>query len=349
MKDWKKALIPSSVSIREVIRTIDTSLAQVAFVVDENQRLLGMVTDRDVRRGILKGVSLDESVGHIMNTNPTLASVNDDAESILEMFRHTRFRHIPIIDEKGCLINVEFLDELVQSPYANNIVVLMAGGTGKRLQPLTDKTPKPLLNVGENPLLETILLSFIKFGFHRFYLSVNYLGKMIEDYFGDGSRWDVKIDYLREEKEMGTAGALSTLPEKSTDPIIVMNGDLLTNVDFRHLLDFHSCHRAQATMCVRKYDLNVPYGVVRIERARIMEIDEKPLQSLFINAGIYILEPELLNLIPKNTFFNMTELFERLVELNYSTVAFPIREYWMDIGHYEDFQRANGDYDKIFG
>ena len=229
-------MISSSASVREAIQTIDSSLAQVAFIVAENQLLLGMVTDRDVRRGILNGVSLDESVVHIMNTTPTVASVNDDAESIFDMFKHTNFRHIPILDQKGCLVNVEFSNELVQSPYADNIVVLMAGGKGSRLSPLTDLTPKPLLKVGNKPILETTLANFIKFGFQRFYFSVNYRAEMIENYFGDGSSWKVKIKYLREKEQMGTAGPLSLLSEKTTDPIIVMNGDLLTNINLKHLL-----------------------------------------------------------------------------------------------------------------
>lgn len=341
-------MISSSASVREAIQTIDSSLAQVAFIVAENQLLLGMVTDRDVRRGILNGVSLDESVVHIMNTTPTVASVNDDAESIFDMFKHTNFRHIPILDQKGCLVNVEFSNELVQSPYADNIVVLMAGGKGSRLSPLTDLTPKPLLKVGNKPILETTLANFIKFGFQRFYFSVNYRAEMIENYFGDGSSWKVKIKYLREKEPMGTAGPLSLLSEKTADPIIVMNGDLLTNINLKHLLEFHLQHHVQATMCVQKYEMKVPYGVVQMEDGRIVNVDEKPSKSVFVNAGIYILEPEILKLIPENSFFDMTELFKRLIELNYSTAAFPIREYWLDVGLKEDFEQANGDYGEIF-
>jgi NDP-sugar pyrophosphorylase family protein len=224
----------------------------------------------------------------------------------------------------------------------------MAGGLVNRLRPLTDECPKPMLKVGNKPLLETIVENFIEYGFHRFYISVNYMADVVESYFGDGSRWGVDIEYLHEEHRLGTAGALSLLPETPTEAILVMNGDLLTKVNFKQLLDFHYGHQAQATMCVREYDFQVPYGVVKIDGQRITSIDEKPIQRFFVNAGIYVLEPEALDLISSNIFFDMTTLFEKLIELKKEPAVFPIREYWLDIGHLADYNRANGEYRDIF-
>jgi len=259
-----------------------------------------------------------------------------------------QLRQIPILDDHGRVISVEFYDFIALSSQLDNWVVLMAGGLGTRLQPLTDDCPKPLLEVGGRPILQTILESCIKHGFNRFYLSVSYKAKMVEDYFGNGSRWGVDIRYIREDKRMGTAGALSLLPERPTKPFLVMNGDLLTKVNFKQLLDFHLEHCAQATMCVRDYDFQVPYGVVKIQQHRLVDIEEKPAQKFFVNAGIYVLEPEVLDMIPKDEFYDMPSLFMKLVALHHETIVFPIREYWLDIGNKVDFEQAIGDFSEVF-
>ena len=221
-------------------------------------------------------------------------------------------------------------------------------GSVPGLGPLTANQPKPLLKVGQKPILETIMENFIRHGFRKFYFSVNYLGEMIETHFGDGSRWGVRIEYLREQKRLGTAGALSLLPEKPDKPFFVMNGDILTNVDFAQLLHFHVHTGATATMCVRDYDFQVPYGVVRIEGERLARIEEKPVQRFFVNAGIYVLEPPALDLTPADTFFDMPQLFERIVECGQEAAVFPIREYWLDIGRGDDLQRARSEYELHF-
>jgi len=335
-------------SIREAIRILDKSAMQIVLVVGKSNRLLGTVTDGDIRRGILKGMSLDEPVHRIMNQEPTVASIEESREIILAAMHRTRLRHIPLIDANRCVKGLELLDELIQSHNRENRVVLMAGGLGSRLHPLTDECPKPMLKVGNKPLLETILENFIEYGFCRFYISVNYMADIVKSHFGDGSNWGVDIDYLHEDQRLGTAGALSLLPEKPTESLLVMNGDLLTKVNFKQLLDFHSEHRACATMCVREYDFQVPYGVVKIDDHRIVSIDEKPVQRFFVNAGIYVLEPEALDLISQNTYFDMPTLFEKLIGLKKETTVFPIREYWLDIGHLADYNRANGEYQDIF-
>lgn len=348
MNTWKNILLLPETPIRETIRVLDASTAKIVLIVDANNRLLGTVTDGDIRRCILKGMSLDEITHKIMNSDPTVAMVDESRESILHVMQRKALHHIPIVDQDRRVVGLETLGELTQLPTRDNWVVLMAGGLGSRLRPLTDECPKPMLKVGNKPLLETILENFIEYGFHRFYISVNYMADVVKAYFGDGSRWGVDIGYLHEDQRLGTAGALSLLPESPTEALLVMNGDLLTKVNFKQLLDFHAGHHAQATMCVREYDFQVPYGVVKIDDQRIICIDEKPIQRFFVNAGIYVLEPASLGFISANTYFDMTTLFEKLIELNKETAVFPIREYWLDVGQLADYDRANGEYRDIF-
>lgn len=348
MNTWKETLVSPETSIKEAIRVLDKSARQIVLVVGGNNVLVGTITDGDIRRGILKGLSLDDQVQKIMNPEPTVAKVDEGREAILAKMKRKALHHIPLVDEARCVVGLETLDELIQSRKKENVVVLMAGGLGSRLRPLTDGIPKPMLKVGSKPLLETILENFIEYGFSRFYISVNYMADVVESYFGDGSRWGVEICYLHEDQRLGTAGALSLLSEKLTAPLFVMNGDLLTKVNFSQLLDFHTSHHAQATMCVREYDFQVPYGVVKIDDHRITGIDEKPVQRFFVNAGIYVLEPKVLELISPNTYFDMPTLFEKLIELKHETSAFPIREYWLDIGHLADYDRANVEFGDVF-
>ncbi len=349
MNRWQAARIAPDRTIHDAIRTIDEGAIRIALVVDAENRLLGTVTDGDIRRGILKGIALDGPVTHVMNPRPIMARVEESREKILETMKQTRLHQIPVVDGQGRLVTVEILDDLLQAHHRDNWVVLMAGGLGSRLRPLTEDCPKPLLKVGSKPLLEIILDNFLEYGFRKFYLSVNYKAEMVKDHFGDGSRWGIQIRYIHEDQRLGTAGALSLLPERPTLPVVVMNGDLLTKVNFQHLLDFHAEHDARATMCVREYDFQVPYGVVRIDNHRILSIDEKPVQRFFVNAGIYVLEPETLDCIPSSTCFDMPDLFLKLIGQNRETAVFPIREYWLDIGHIEDFARANGDFPEVFG
>lgn len=348
MKVWKQAFVGSSVTIREALKAIDNSRIQISLVVDENEHLLGTVTDGDVRRALLKGISLDEPVTRVMNTSPAVASHHDSQQQILALMRKTTHRCVPVLDENRCVVNVALLSELIQSDQRDNIVVIMAGGLGSRLAPLTDQCPKPLLKVGAKPIMETILDSFREYGFRNFYLSVNFKAEMVKEHFGDGSAWGVSIRYIEEDKRLGTAGALALLPETPTKPLLVMNGDLLTKVNFQHLLDFHVEHQAKGTMCVREYDLQIPFGVVKIDNHRIRSIDEKPMHRFFVNAGIYVLEPDMLDIIPRNSYFNMTSMFEEIIKCDYETAVFPIREYWLDIGQVNDLEKARLEYGGLF-
>ena len=224
----------------------------------------------------------------------------------------------------------------------------MVGGLGTRLRPLTQDTPKPMLKVGNKPILQTIVERFAEYGFVNITMCVNFNASIIRDYFSDGKEFGVNIDYVLEEKRMGTAGALSLLKERPSEPFFVMNGDLLTNVNFEHIFNYHILNKATATMCVREYDYEVPYGVVKMNDNKIIEIAEKPVQKFFVSAGIYMLSPEILDLIPKNEFYDMPALFEKLIKLSKNVISFPIREYWLDIGRMEEYQRANEEYKEVF-
>jgi dTDP-glucose pyrophosphorylase/predicted transcriptional regulator len=348
MQEWRQILVKPSDSIFRTLEVIDRSSMQIALVVDEKGHLLGTVTDGDVRRGILSGFSLDSAVAQIMHTNFSSCSIDDAREKVLAMMTNKSLHQLPVINHNGCLVGIHTIDSLMASTTKENIVLLMAGGLGSRLKPLTDNCPKPLLRVGGKPILESIIESFIEQGFRKFYISINYKGEMIEEYFGNGSDLGVQINYIRESKRLGTAGSLRLLPETDTQPIIVMNGDILTKVDFRNLLDFHTSQKADATLCIREYQFEVPYGVVSIEGNRFKEIKEKPKERFYINAGLYVLNPDLMNYIPENTYFDMPELFQTLATANRGTAVYPIREHWMDIGHMDDYERANGEYQRLF-
>lgn len=348
MKQWQNIIAPAGVSLREAIRIIDSGGLQLCMVVAADQRLLGTVSDGDIRRAILRGASLDAPAADIMNRQPTVARMEDERDYILATMRSKQLHRLPIVDDEGKVIGLETIDHLIEREHRENVAVLMAGGLGQRLLPLTQDCPKPLLHVGGRPILETILINLLDHGFERFYISVNYKAEMIKDYFGDGSKWSASITYLEEQERMGTAGALTLLPERPRAPFLVMNGDLLTKANFSHLLDFHNQHEAAATMCVREHSFQIPYGVVTLDHHRIRGIVEKPQQHYFVNAGIYVLAPEVLDHIPVGSFYDMPTLFEKMMGSGREAAAFPLREYWLDIGKPSDFAQAQGDFAEEF-
>ena len=348
MKNWRNSLIPPTHTIRQTIQTIDQSSLQIALVVDSHDRLMGTVTDGDIRRGILRGISFDETVDKVMRSNPVVLKENEDKRQILAVMKQKHIHQVPVLNELGQVISIEVLDKLLKSHPRNNWVVIMAGGMGSRLMPMTENLPKPLIPVGKKPILETILENFLEYGFRKFFFAVNYKEHLIKEYFGDGSQWDSEIHYLTESERLGTAGALSLLGDVPRKPFFVMNGDLLTKVNFAQLLQFHYENKVSATMCVREYDFQVPYGVVKLNGHLIQQIDEKPVHRFFVNAGIYVLEPEILSEIPKATNYDMPQLFDHLMAKGKKTGAFPIREYWIDIGRLNDLERAKDDFSEMF-
>lgn len=330
--------------LRSAVALIDREAIQIALVVDESQRLLGTITDGDVRRALLRGETLDTNVDLVMNGGFRCLSATATESEALRMMQEHSLHQIPQLDVSGRVTGLFLLDELIRPKVLSNKVVIMAGGEGKRLRPLTQSCPKPMLRVGGRPMLEIILEQCVEAGFHEFYFSVNYLKDQIKDYFLHGDRWGVKIHYLEETEPLGTAGALSLLPETLNESFLVLNGDVLTKVDFSKLLRFHEEHAAAATVCVREHSVQIPYGVVKLDDLSVLSLEEKPTYNHYVNAGIYLLQPESLEYVSHGTFYDMPQLLSDLLQRNKAVRAFPIHEYWLDIGHPETLERAHGEW-----
>ena len=339
--NWKKILVSPLSSIQEVLKVIDNEALQLALVVDIENLLLGTVTDGDIRRALINGVPLSHPISEIMFTTPTIVDCGTSNEQILELMNVKQLNSIPILDN-GIVVGLETIHHITQKAKYDNPVFLMAGGFGTRLKPLTDNCPKPLLKVGDKPILETVLLSFVKSGFHNFYISTHYLPEMIKEYFGNGEKWGVSINYVHEEQPLGTGGALGLLPKDLPKlPVIMMNGDVLTKVDLVALLTFHNENDANATMCVREYEYQVPFGVIESEGNKIKSMVEKPMQRFHVNAGIYVVGRKIIEQVNNNEVVDMPTLLERY--LDKSVLMFPFHEYWLDIGRIDDFNRAQID------
>jgi len=332
----------------ETLRRIDQGNLQLA-VVERDGKIVGTVTDGDVRRALLGGVGLDATVDLVMNRTPITAPAGISNTAALSLMRRHSIHQLPVVDNEGKVVEVKLIDDLALAPQSDHWVVLMAGGLGSRLKPITNDLPKPLIRVGDKPILETVLGGFVKAGFSKFFISVNYKAEMIRDYFGDGSAWGVDISYLEEDERLGTAGALSLLPERPKQPFFVMNGDLLTTVNFEQLLKYHCEHQAFATVCVREHSVTVPFGVVDFEDHRLLGMREKPTQRFFVNAGVYLLDPGVLDLLAANEVVDMPALIERSIANGKQSVVFPLREYWIDVGRLDDLQRASDEFQRIFG
>jgi len=348
MKNWERTLIGPNTALREALIRIDGAGAQMALVVDAQRRLLGTLSDGDVRRGLIRGMNLSDPVESAMYRTPTTAAAGEAREVILSMMRRLGLHQVPLVNEQGTVVGLEVVDDFLVPGARDNWVVVMAGGRGTRLGELTETTPKPMLKVGNQPLLETILQTYLDQGFHRFYLAVNYKAEMIEQYFGDGRKLGAEVRYLREQRKMGTAGALSLLPERPSIPLLVANGDLLVKLDYAEMLDSHSTTRAAATMAVREYEFQIPYGVIREQDGSVQGIEEKPIYRSLVSAGIYVLSPEALDLVPSDTQFDMPMLFEELIARRMRTHCHRVQGYWIDVGRKSDYEKANSDFPSAF-
>lgn len=348
MKHIKKLLLSEKALIKDAMQAIDAGACKIALVVDEKMMLLGTITDGDIRRAILNGISLKKSIEDTYCKNPIVGYTTTSRTDLLKLADEHRILRIPIIDDEGKLIALDTLEELRHASNKPNKVVLMVGGLGSRLRPLTDNLPKPMLRVGGKPILETIIKRFVDHGFTNIVLCVNYKSEIIKNYFGAGEKFGASIEYVYENKRMGTAGALTLLNENPTEPFFVMNGDLLTDVNFESLLDYHALNNAMGTMCVREYDFQVPFGVVNLDGHNIKSIVEKPVHNFFVSAGIYMLNPQCIDLIPKDEFYDMPTLFDELIKREKNAISFPLSEYWLDIGRLEEYEKANNEYHGVF-
>lgn len=337
---WKSAIVPSDASAEDALTILNTGGLRIAMVVDESGRLVGVVTDGDVRRALLRRLDFSQPVAELMRANPVGALIGTSREALRQLMESRKVLHIPLVDANGKLVGLETLEDLLMPPERENWVFLMAGGFGTRLSPLTDTCPKPLLPVGGKPILESIIESFIAAGFRKFMISVHYMAEQIKAHFGDGSRWGITICYIEEEFPLGTAGALALLPQPIQAPIIMMNGDVLTRLDFNALLDFHQGHDADLTLCVREYDMQVPFGVVEGEDTLVTSIVEKPVHRFFVNAGVYVVSPEAIEMTRPPHRLDMPDFINQLLDAKKKVAKFPIFEYWLDIGRPSDFERA---------
>ena len=340
--------IQSNLTIERALLVINNNQARIALVVDKDNRLLGTLNDGDIRRALLNKSSISDVVDGVYHRKPIVANDKKSKEDLLDLCHKKKISSVPIVDSDNKIVDLYVLEYLLPEKKYDNQIVLMVGGLGTRLKPLTDSTPKPMLHIGGKPILETIVNGFVNSGFTNITMCLGYKSNVIQEYFQDGSKFGANIDFVVENKRLGTAGALALLMKKPDKPFFVMNGDLLTNIDFTKMLYFHNSCNAKATMCVREFDIEVPYGVIGVNDEKITSIDEKPIHSFFINAGIYLLEPELIDLIPDDTFYDMPTLFNDLIDTQLKAISFPLQEYWMDIGRISDYKKANIEYSAYF-
>lgn len=343
MINLSKIKISSEAKIKKALQVISKGGIQIAFVVDKKDKLIGTLTDGDIRKGFLNGLNINSSIKSIICDNPKVGKKYYSKERLVKIALSNKLNQIPIVDTKGKVLKVFLLNETIKLKKKINKVVIMAGGEGKRLRPYTKSTPKPMLKVGGTPILETIIKKFKDNNFLDITISVNYKSSVIKKYFGDGSKLGVKITYIEETKKMGTVGSLSLIKDKPKEPFFVMNGDLLTNINFDKMLNFHNKHNALATMSIKKKVMRSSYGEVVLNKEKIKSIEEKPTHNFFINAGIYVLDPKCIDYIPKKNF-DMISLFKKLISINKKTISFPLIEYWIDVGGLSDFKKANNDF-----
>ena len=344
MHNWKKTILKMTDSMEVAVKILNQESLRIVMVVDDDERLIGSITDGDIRRGLIRQLPMNTTLAEIMHKNPIVSVAGDDKSNILAKMKELDLLQIPIIDSNGRVVGLETLQSLIEKKKFNNPVFLMAGGFGKRLAPLTDNTPKPLLKVGNKPILENVINQFIDAGFYNFYISTHYRAEMVQEYFGDGSNLNVSIKYIYENEPLGTAGSLGLLPDNLTTlPILMMNGDLLTKVDLKELLRFHLQEGNDVTMCVREYDFQVPYGVVETDGKHVISIEEKPVHHFFVNAGIYVLNPSMLDMVDGKSYVDMPQLLEQKMRESGKISMFPVHEYWQDIGQIDQLNQAQRD------
>ena len=334
--------------MRSCMETMDRTGKGIVLVVNEHQELIGTITDGDLRRGVLAGLDLNATAAHFLHdesggsTTPITAPTDTPVAEVLRLLEESGVKQMPLVNDQNKVVDLVTVEMLVPDHHGSLSAVIMAGGKGTRLRPLTESTPKPMLPLGDRPLLEHIVDQLKDARISDVNITTHYLGNEIRSHFGDGSKFGMNIDYVVEEEPLGTAGGLNLMKERPTDSVLVLNGDILTQVDFRAMYNFHHEHKADLTVAVSKYDLEVPYGVLECDGANIRSLTEKPVYNFFVNAGIYLLEPVVWEYLPRR-HVNMTEIVDVLIKEGRSVVSFPILEYWLDIGQPGEYKQAQQD------
>ena len=337
---WRRAVLPLGSSIQKAILNLNTTAMRIVLVIDTQGVFVGTISDGDIRRGMLKHLDLEDLVDDIVHPRPLVVSPEIGGETVKQLMITNKVQQVPIVDDKGQLMGLHLWDEVIAPKPRSNSMVIMAGGKGLRLLPHTESCPKPMVIVSGKPMLEHIIERAKREGFSDFILAIHHLGHMIEEYFGTGERFGVRIKYLREKSALGTAGALSLLESLPSRPFVVTNGDVITDVRYGELLDFHNLHKATASMAVRVHEWQHPFGVVHTQGIEIVGFEEKPITKSHINAGVYVLSPDALAELIRNEHCDMPTLFERLQDKLYRTVAYPILERWLDVGRPDDLAQA---------
>ena len=341
MHDWKKTLLLQGSTIGDAIHNLDNSSMQVSIVVSDDNILIGTITDGDIRRGLINGLSLNSTINSIVQQDAFVAPVDITREAVLHVMRANKIQQIPVVDTNRRVVGLHLLNDKDQQVSSNHSMVIMAGGFGTRLQPQTKSCPKPLLKVSGKPMMEHIINQAISEGFREFIITTHYLAHMIKDYFGDGKSWGVKISYLQEEIPLGTAGGIARVKDKIIKPFVVTNGDILTNIRYADILRFHYQHQADATMAVRQYEWQHPFGVVEMAGIDIVGFNEKPISYNHINAGVYCISPDVIDELDKDVYCDMPDLFMRLKDSGKRVIAYPVHEPWLDVGDQETFKKAD--------
>lgn len=336
-EDW---VLAKDSTIEDAMRSLDRSGVEISLVVDEKGVLLGTVTDGDVRRALLSGASLKARASDCMNRNFASVPPSAGRAEVMDLMQARRLSGVPVVDASGRLIGLHLLHELLGRNARPNWAVVMAGGFGSRLWPLTGAVPKPMLRVAGRPILERIVLHLTSFGIRRIFIAVHYLGDVIEAHFGDGSRFGCRIEYLREEQPLGTGGALALLPARPEHPVLLMNGDLVTQADVGRMLDFHELEHAAATIAVRSHFQTIPFGCVELDGVRVRQLEEKPRIARLVNAGIYVLNPDLLSRIPKGREYAITDLFADMLSRDERVCGFEVEGDWIDVGQKDALEQA---------
>ncbi len=343
---WRRALLHRNATLEQAIQRLEESGTQIILVVDEGDILVGTLTDGDIRRGLLKGIGLKSAIESIVHRDALVVPPQMSREMALNLMQANVIHALPVVDESRRVVGLYLLNELLVPAHRPNPMVIMAGGLGTRLRPHTENCPKPLLPVGGKPMLEHTIERARAEGFRHFFLAVHYLGHMIEEYFKNGERWGVRIEYIREDSPLGTAGALSLMQQFPSIPLLVTNGDVLTDIRYGELLDFHCYHLAAATMAVRQHEWQHPFGVVRIKGVDIVGFEEKPISRSHINAGVYVLEPRTLELLRAGEHCDMPTLFARIQQRSMRTIVYPMHEPWLDVGRPDDLESARDKFGK---
>ena len=337
---WARTIISNTANIELAIKTLNYSSLKIVLVTDATGALIGTISDGDIRRGLLKGLDISSPIESIVHHDALVVPPNLNRDVVLQLMTANKIQQIPIVNEQMHVVGLHLWDEVSKHPVRSNLMVIMAGGKGTRLHPQTENCPKPMLLIGGKPILEHIIDRGKVEGFSHFVLAIYHLGHMIEEYFGDGKRFGIEIEYLREEFPLGTAGALSLLSPLPDSAFIVTNGDVVSDIHYGELLDFHHQHNAMATMAVRMHELQNPFGVVETNGIEIIGYEEKPIYRSHINAGVYVIDPWALSLLTKSASSDMPTLFELIQKREKKVVAYPIHEKWLDIGRPDELLKA---------